>query len=97
MVLPLSFLPCQAPSTLTFRVDEQLKQEQEKTIGKPAHQVNRTNAIAMLKEAATMIFIHKLIINSIIKATKELVRRKRKFERKRLKKTSFNELQTIVA
>lgn len=79
-------------AVLAFPIDEQIKNEQQTTKRKHQHQVNRTNALAMFKEMATKVFIKKIIepslkaLDKILKATTELVRPKRKFERKKIKK-----------
>jgi hypothetical protein len=79
-------------AVLAFPIDEQIKKELEQTKRQHHHQVNRTNAIAMVREITKKVFIDKLIapalqaFDKILKATTELIRRKRKFERKKLKK-----------
>ena len=77
-------------AVLAFPVDERLKAES--STRKHPHKVNRTNALAMVQEIAIPVFVHKIIrpaldaFDKILKATTELVRTKRKFVRKKLKK-----------
>lgn len=85
-------------AVLAFPVEEQLKKEslQEQNLPSPKRkhprQVNRTNALAMVKEVAAKVFMECLIrpaleaLDRILKATTEIVRPNRKFPRKKLKK-----------
>jgi hypothetical protein len=79
-------------AVMTFPVDAQLKAEQKASKRKHEHKVNRTNALAMIREISKKVFIDGLIkpaieaLDKFLKATTELVRRNRKFERKKLKK-----------
>lgn len=79
-------------AVMSFPVDEQLKVEQQGSKRKHQYQVNRTNALSMVREITTNVFIRGLIVPALeafekfLKATTELVRRNRKFERKKLKK-----------
>jgi len=79
-------------AVLAFPVDEQIKKELQKSQRKHQHQVNRTNALAMVKEITKKVIIDGLIVPALkafdkfLKKTTELVRPKRKFERKKLKK-----------
>lgn len=81
-------------AVLAFPVEEKLKQEQQqpKSKRKHPHQINRTNALALVKEMALKVFVQARIrpalqvLDKILRATTELVRSNRKFPRKKLKK-----------
>jgi hypothetical protein len=79
-------------AVLAFPLEEKLKQEQKSGNRKHANKVNRTNALAMVKEITHALFIKKMIrsalqaFDKILRATTELVRPNRKFPRKKLKK-----------
>ena len=79
-------------AVMTFPVDEQLKADQLANKRKHPHQVNRTNALAMVREITKTILIDGVIkpaltaLDKVLKATTELIRRNRKFERKKIKK-----------
>lgn len=79
-------------AVMTFPVDTQLKAEHKASKRKHEHKVNRTNALAMIREISKKVFIDGLIkpaieaLDRFLRATTELVRRNRKFERKKLKK-----------
>ncbi len=81
-------------AVLAFPIEEKIKQEQEKEQKdrKHKHKINRTNALSMVKEMMVKVFINKIIqpalqaLDNILKATTEIVRPGRKFERKKLKK-----------
>lgn len=78
-------------AVLAFPIDEKLKAEQT---GKRKHpnKVNRTNALSMTKEIASKVIINKMIkpaitaFDKIMGATTEMVRKNRKFVRKKIKK-----------
>jgi hypothetical protein len=83
-------------AVLAFPVEEKLKQEQQqeqqKSTRKHDRKVNRTNALALVKEIAVKVFIQGIIrpamqaLDKILKATTEIIRPNRKFPRKKLKK-----------
>ena len=79
-------------AVLAFPVEEQIKQECQKSTRKHKFKINRTNALALVKEISVKIFLHKIIqpamqaFDKILKATIDIVRPNRKFPRKKLKK-----------
>jgi hypothetical protein len=79
-------------AVLAFPLEEKLKQEQKNNNRKHANKVNRTNALAMVKEITHALFIKKMIrsalqaFDKIIRVTTEIVRPNRKFPRKKIKK-----------
>jgi hypothetical protein len=79
-------------AVLAFPVDEKIKKESETNARKHLNKVNRTNALSMVKEITWKVFLEKMITPSIeafdkiLKATTEIVRPNRKFERKKIKK-----------
>lgn len=79
-------------AVLAFPLEEKLKQEQKRSNRKHTNKINRTNALAMVKEIASKLFITKTIrpalqaFDKILRATTEIVRPNRKFPRKKLKK-----------
>ena len=79
-------------AVLAFPVDEKIKKEFETNTRKHPNKVNRTNALSMVREIAAKVFIDKMIspaikaFDNILKATTEIIRPNRKFERKKLKK-----------
>jgi hypothetical protein len=79
-------------AVLAFPVDEKIKKEYETNTRKHPNKVNRTNALSMVKEIAAKVFIDKMIspaieaFDKILKATTEIVRPNRKFQRKKIKK-----------
>ncbi|WP_315824585.1 IS4 family transposase [Paraflavitalea speifideaquila] len=77
-------------AVLAFPLEEQLRKEQEaERTTKHAYKVNRTNALAIVKESAPKMFIHKPIagvlsaFDTILKKTVEVVRPNRKNPRKK--------------
>ncbi|MEO5995610.1 MAG: hypothetical protein ABIN89_02835 [Chitinophagaceae bacterium] len=82
---------------LAFPVEEKLKLEQQQSNRKHPHKINRTNALAMIKEISCKVIIDKMIkpalnaLDKILKATTEIIRPKRKFERKKIKKKPPNQ------
>ena len=79
-------------AVLAFPVDEKIKKEYETNTRKHPNKVNRTNALSMVKEITWKVFLEKMItpaieaFDKILKATTEIVRPNRKFERKKIKK-----------
>lgn len=87
-------------AVLAFPIEEKIKQEQEharlhqggKKPRKRFYKINRTNALAMVREISTKLFIDKMTnqalyaFDKIMEATTEIIRPNRKFERKKLKK-----------
>lgn len=79
-------------AVLAFPLEEKLKQEQQQTGRKHRYKINRTNALSMVKEICTTVFRGKLIrealnaLDKILRATTEIIRPGRKFERKKTKK-----------
>lgn len=76
-------------AVLAFPLEEKLKQEQAKGDRKHPYKINRTNALAMVREAAHKLFIEKMIrpalvaFDKILRATTEIVRPNRKVPRKK--------------
>lgn len=77
-------------AVLAFPIDEQLRKEQEaEKRTQHAYKVNRTNALSMVKESAPKMFIQKAIsgalqaMDSVLRATVEVVRPGRKEKRKK--------------
>lgn len=85
-------------AVLAFPIEEKVRKEYEQSQKeglkprKHPHKVNRTNALAMVREISKRIFIDRMIIpaleafDKILKATTDIVRPNRKFPRKKLKK-----------
>lgn len=79
-------------AALAFPVEEKLKEEQKASGRKHLHQVNKTNALAFVKENITGLLIKKLIrpaikaLDKILRATTEIVRPNRKNPRNKIKK-----------
>ncbi|MCX6316291.1 MAG: IS4 family transposase [Bacteroidetes bacterium] len=79
-------------AVMLFPIEEKLKKEAETQERKHPHKVNRTNALSMIKENITKVFISKIVrpvlqaIDKVLKATTEIVRPNRKFKRKKIKK-----------
>jgi hypothetical protein len=84
-------------AVLAFPIDEKLKQEASQwkndgSLRKYPRKVNRTNALAMVREICSKLFIHKIVLpaldafDKIIEATPEIIRTGRKVKRKKLKK-----------
>jgi len=76
-------------AVLAFPLEEKLKQEQTKSNRKHPYKINRTNALAMVRETAHKLFIEKMIrpalvaFDKILRATAEIVRPNRKVPRKK--------------
>jgi hypothetical protein len=79
-------------AVLAFPIEEKLKREYEQNCRKHPYKVNRTNALSMVREIASKVFIDKMIqpaiaaFDLIARATTEIVRPNRKLERRRIKK-----------
>lgn len=77
---------------LAFPVEEKLKQEQQQSNREHNHKINRTNALSMIKEITSKVLIDKMIkpalnaLDKILKATTEIVRPNRTFDRNKIKK-----------
>jgi hypothetical protein len=76
-------------AVLAFPLEEKLKQEQTRGSRKHPYKINRTNALAMVRETAHKLFIEKMIrpalaaFDKILRATTEIVRPNRKAPRKK--------------
>lgn len=76
-------------AVMAFPVEERLKKEQQETTRKHTYKVNRTNALSMVKEVSSKIFMGKWVkeslmaLDSILKKTVEIVRPNRKEPRKK--------------
>lgn len=84
-------------AVLAFPIEEKIKREQEELqrSSKPPkrlYKINRTNALAMVREISGKLLIHKMTRHALsafdkfLEATKEIIRPNRKFERKKMKK-----------
>lgn len=79
-------------AVLAFPVEEKIKQECQNSSRKHNFKINRTNALAMVREISIKIFLNKRIrpaleaFDKILKATTEIIRPNRRFPRKKLKK-----------
>lgn len=79
-------------AVLAFPIEEKIKQEYKKSRRKHPHKINRTNALAMVKEISCKVFMRKRItramdaLDSVLEKTTEIIRLNRKFPRKKLKK-----------
>ena len=82
-------------AVLAFPIEEKIQQEYQQqglNTRKHPHKINRTNALAMLKEICCSLFVKKktdpalTAFDDILKATREIVRPNRKFPRKKLKR-----------
>jgi len=76
-------------AVLAFPLEQKLKQEQARGNRKHPYKINRTNALAMVRETAHKLFIEKMIrpalaaFDKILRATTEIVRPNRKVLRKK--------------
>ena len=76
-------------AVLAFPLEERLKREQANGNRKHPYKINRTNALAMVRETAHKLFIEKMIrpalaaFDKILRATIEIVRPNRKAPRKK--------------
>lgn len=85
-------------AVLAFPIEEKIKKEHEQlqkdglSHRKHPHKINRTNALSMVKEICSKVFIIRMIpqaldaFDKILKATTDIVRPNRKFPRNKLKK-----------
>jgi hypothetical protein len=79
-------------AVLAFPVEERIKKEAERTQTKHPHKINRTNALAMVIEIIPKVVIKKMIrpaleaLDKFLAVSKEIVRKNRKFPRKKIKK-----------
>lgn len=79
-------------AVLAFPAEERIKKEAEKNDRKHPHKINRTNALAMMREITSVVFIKKMIcaaleaMDKILIATTEIIRPNRKFPRNKIKK-----------
>ena len=91
-------------AVLAFPVEEKIKTECNKGARKHPRKINRTNALSMVKEITSKVFIQKMIqpaieaFDKILRATPEIVRPNRKFPRKKIKKKphSMNYKQLLL-
>jgi hypothetical protein len=76
-------------AVLAFPLEERLKREQANSNRRHPYKINRTNALAMVKEIAHKLFIERMIrpaltaFDNILRATIEIVRPNRKVPRKK--------------
>lgn len=76
-------------AVLAFPLEEKLKQEQASSSKKHPYKINRTNALAMVREITHKLFIQKMIrpalaaFDKILRATIEIIRHNRKVPRKK--------------
>lgn len=81
-----------AMAVMAFPIEERIKRDQENSKRKYRHKVNRTNALAMVREIWAKVLVNKTIssalaaLDAVLKATTELVRPNRKYPRKKLQK-----------
>lgn len=80
-------------AVLAFPIEEKIKKEQEQhQQRKHRYKINRTNAVALVREICSTLFITKMVaaalkaFDNIMKATIDMVRPNRKFPRKKLRK-----------
>jgi len=79
-------------AVMAFPVVEEIKKAKDVSTRKFPHQINRTNALAMIREMAITLFLKKMVpsaliaFDSILKLTTEIIRLNRKVPRKILKK-----------
>jgi hypothetical protein len=79
-------------AVLAFPIEEKLKKEFQQNDRQHPQKINRTNALAMVKEIYSKVFLNKTIkqaleaFDKIVSATSEIVRPNRKFERRHIKK-----------
>lgn len=79
-------------AVLAFPIEEKIRQESTNGKRKHQHKINRTNALAMVKEICSAIFINKITqkalaaFDQILALTTEIIRPNRKFQRRKLKK-----------
>ena len=79
-------------AVLAFPIEEKIRQEQQQNRRKHFYKINRTNALSLVKEINSKIFIEKMIrpalnaFDKILQKTKEIIRPNRKFPRNKIKK-----------
>jgi hypothetical protein len=79
-------------AVLAFPIEEKLKREYQQNSRKHPNKVDRTNALAMVKEVLSKVLINKMIqpaieaFDLVAKATTEIVRPNRRVERRKIKK-----------
>lgn len=79
-------------AVLAFPVEERIKKETQKSGRKHPHKINRTNALSMVREITSKLFINKMVgaalqaMDKVLIATTEIVRPNRKFTRNKIKK-----------
>jgi hypothetical protein len=79
-------------AVMAFPVVEEIKKTQDISSRKHPYQINRTNAISMIREMVINLFLKRTVTNAlnafdnILKATTEIIRPNRKVPRKKLKK-----------
>jgi hypothetical protein len=79
-------------AVLAFPIEEKIKHEQQQSGRKHANKINRTNALSMIKEIASKMFIDKVVkpalhaLDKILQLTTEIIRPNRKFPRNKIKK-----------
>jgi len=79
-------------AVMAFPVVQEIKKTKDLSSRKHPHQINRTNALSMIREMAINLFLKTMITNTlnafdnILKATTEIIRPNRKVPRKKLKK-----------
>ena len=79
-------------AVMAFPVVEEIKKTAHESTRKHPRQINRTNALAMIREMAISLFLKRVVTNvlnafdDILKATTEIIRPNRKVTRKKLKK-----------
>lgn len=77
---------------LAFPIEEKIRQESANSPRKHPHKINRTNALAMVKEICSAVFIKKVTrkalqaFDQILASTTEIIRPNRRFERRKIKK-----------
>lgn len=79
-------------AVLAFPIEEQLKKEFKKSGRKHRYKINRVNALAMVKEICSNVFIKKMIqpaikaLDMLLRSTTEIIRPGRKYPRSKIKK-----------
>lgn len=79
-------------AVMAFPVVEEIKKTADLSSRQHPRQINRTNALAMIREMSINLFLKRIVTNAlnafddILKATTEIVRPNRKVTRKKLKK-----------
>lgn len=79
-------------AVMAFPVAEEIKKDKTLSTRQHPHQINRTNALSMIKEMAINLLMNRMVTNAInafdniLKKTTEIIRPNRKVPRKKLKK-----------